>query len=83
MVGTGDVSFLSSFNLSEMLMVGKFWLGVPDQVNVMDTLSRLSHDTDSEVAMVCPFVACLKFEPFIICLKGILGFCRLPSSPWV
>lgn len=37
-------------------------LDCPDQVNVMDTLSRLSHDTDSEVAMVrywsCFSVSC-------------------------
>lgn len=29
-----------------------YFLKLLNQVNVMDTLSRLSHDTDSEVAMV-------------------------------
>ena len=45
------------------------------QVNVMDTLSRLSHDTDSEVAMVrSHFGSWFKFYSVAYPLKVALFF---------
>jgi hypothetical protein len=46
-VGAEDRVFFHKFALLTGLLIGS-----SGQVNVMDTLSRLSHDTHSEVAMV-------------------------------